>query len=413
MDFINTTGWSEMNHAPDYRWVLPLTMAACCLFISGCASTPPPSIHDAVARQEIVSPGYQPDRKYGTTSLHEYWQHGDITMDVRLVTPAEKGTFPLIIYLPGLGESASVGVLWRSHWAEAGYAVLALQPNTLGESVWASNLARSGDFQMLARKYFAPSELEARLKIVDYAIGEAKRRANMGVAAYAVLDMTRVAIVGFDLGAQTASAIAGEKSKVANSRTGEGQVRAAILLSPYADLAAGGLAQRYAEISMPVLSITGTEDADPLGVVTSPSMRRAPWQYMPPGDKFLLLIDGGTHGLLAGLGMIDKSSPKEPSSGGGKSRKESDYQGDSAGREMNFGGSGSGRSRGGRNSGNSNERGRENSTPRSFDPRHIAAVQAVSTAFLDATVKGDPIAREWLLHNATRWLGDSATLQSK
>ena len=38
---------------------------------------------------------------------------------------------------------------------------------------------------------------------------------------------------------------------------------------------------------------------------------------------------------------------------------------------------------------------------------------AGQTITIDATVNGDPIAREWLLRNATRWLGDSAVLQSK
>ena len=416
MDFINTIGWTEMKHVQNFRWALPLTMAACFLFISGCASTPSPRKHDTAARQDVVSPGYRPDRRYITTSLRENWQHGDTTMDVTLVTPSERGTFPLIIYLPGLGESAGAGVLWRNTWAEAGYAVLAVQPSTLGESVWASSQARSGDFQALAKEYYAPPALEARLKIVDYVIGEAKRRANTGVAAYTALDMTRVAIAGFDLGGQTASAIAGEKSTAAYARTGGWNVRAAIVLSPYANLAAGGLEQRYGSISVPVLSITGTEDADPLGVVTSPSLRRAPWQYMPAGDKYLLLLEGGSHGLLAGSGMVDKNSPKEIPSGGKRGRKKNGggYQGDAMGGGMEFGGSGSSRRRGGDSSENSNSRGdSEESNSRTFNVRHIAAVQGVSTAFLDATVKGDPIAREWLLRNAARWLGDSAVLQSK
>lgn len=418
MDFTNTIGWTEMKHVLNLKWVLPLTMAACFLFISGCASTPSPRKHDhdTAARQDVVSPGYQPERRYATTSLRENWQHGDTTIDVTLVTPSEHGAFPLIIYLPGLGESAGAGILWRNTWAEAGYAVLAVQPSTLGESVWASSQARSGDFRGLAKEHFAQPALEARLKMVDYVIGEAKRRANTGVAPYAALDMTRMAIIGFDLGAQTASAIAGEKSKIAYTRPSGWNVRAAIILSPYADLVAGLLEQRYAEISVPVLSITGTEDADPSGVVTSPSVRRAPWQYMPPGDKYLLLLEGGTHGLLAGSGMVDKNSPKETPSGGKRGKKENrgGYQGDAMWGGMEFGESGSGRRRGGKSSENSNARNSsESGNPRAFNVRHIAAVQGVSTAFLDATVKSDPIAREWLLRNATRWLSDSAVLQSK
>jgi dienelactone hydrolase len=405
-----------MQFVANFRRLLPPTIAACFLFISGCASHPPPRKHDAIAPQQVVNPGYQPQLKYVTTSLHDSWQQGDTALDVTLVTPSASGPFPLIVYLPGLGESASAGLLWRTHWAEAGYAVLAVQANSLAESVWASTEARSGDFQDLGREYFAQPALEARLKTVDYAIGGAQRRANSGMANYAALDMTRVAIIGFDLGAQTAAVIAGEKPAFPYARPADWNVQAAVILSPYATLAAGGLEQRYGSISMPVLSITGTEDADPLGVVTLPSLRRAPWQSMPPGDKYLLLLQGGTHGLLAGSGMIDKSNPIVTSFRGKKGRKQNGggNQGASPDGDMQFGGSGSGRHRGGNSSDNSNARdGGAGSAPRTFDMRHIAAVQSVSTAFLDATVKNDAIAREWLLRNATQWLGDSAVLQSK
>jgi hypothetical protein len=43
----------------------------------------------------------------------------------------------------------------------------------------------------------------------------------------------------------------------------------------------------------------------------------------------------------------------------------------------------------------------------------LAQVQSVTTAFLDATVKNDPIGSEWLSRNAQRWLGESADLRSK
>jgi hypothetical protein len=280
----------------------------------------------------------------------------------------------------------------------------------------ARSQARNADFQGLSREYFGQPALEARLKIVDYVIGETKRRASTGMPANAGLDMTRLTIAGFDLGAQTASIIAGEKSKFANIRTDAWNIRAAITLSPYANLAAGELEQRYAAISMPVLSITGTEDADPLGAVTSPSLRRAPWQYMPGGDKYLLLLEGGTHGLLAGSGLIDKNSPRETPSGGKKGRKENTggYPGGSMWDGANFGESGGGRRRGGTSRENSSGgRDSERNNSPTFNIKHIAAIQSVSTAFLDSTVKSDPIAREWLTRNARQWLGDSAVFQSK
>jgi hypothetical protein len=43
----------------------------------------------------------------------------------------------------------------------------------------------------------------------------------------------------------------------------------------------------------------------------------------------------------------------------------------------------------------------------------VAAVQGISTAFLDAVMKEDGIAREWLEKDANRWLRDKGELKHK
>jgi hypothetical protein len=43
----------------------------------------------------------------------------------------------------------------------------------------------------------------------------------------------------------------------------------------------------------------------------------------------------------------------------------------------------------------------------------MIAVQDVSTAFLDAYLKGDALAREWLAADAERWLGAAGELRRK
>ena len=54
-----------------------------------------------------------------------------------------------------------------------------------------------------------------------------------------------------------------------------------------------------------------------------------------------------------------------------------------------------------------------NAPGKAFDGRHLAAIIAVSCAFLDTTLRSDPIAREWLTRDAQRWLDDAAQLQSR
>jgi hypothetical protein len=138
---------------------------------------------------------------------------------------------------------------------------------------------------------------------------------------------------------------------------------------------------------------------------------------MPAGDKYLLLLEGATHLTLAGnLGGHT----------GGKSSTGADSQSsrpDGGVEQRNFGvdlrqnlgeGDPSGSSRhrdrsGGKRGGDK----REGDTGQSSNPMHVAYVQGVSTAFLDAVVKKDPIAREWLYRDATRWLADDAEFRIK
>jgi hypothetical protein len=51
---------------------------------------------------------------------------------------------------------------------------------------------------------------------------------------------------------------------------------------------------------MPVMSITGTADELLMVTPVTARQRQLPFRLMPPGDKFLLVMGGGTHAMFAG-----------------------------------------------------------------------------------------------------------------
>jgi hypothetical protein len=403
-----------------------LLAVACSLFLSGCASKATPTPADqAAALQKVVDRGYVPGHRYATTSLNETWSDGDSTLNIVLAGPSASGSYPLIVYLPGLGESAQAGVLWRNAWAKAGYMVLSVQAATAGESLFRSNMALAGNFEELARENFSPRALEARVRLVDYVLAEVKRLAASGAARYSSIDSTRVAVAGYDLGAQTASAIAGEAIGAIDGRMVEENIGAVIILSPYPG-PEKGRAQRFAGISIPVLQISGTDDDDPFGIVSS-AARLAPWEFMPAGDKYLLVLAGATHAMLAGSGMSPRgegSTEGSPSSGdkaqstNRKSKRGGAGTTGSPVTEPRLGDQADDQSQGGDSATNVKGGGRERRQPagarsRPFDVRHIADVQGVTTAFLDGALKKDPAARKWLANDATSWIADSGSLRIK
>lgn len=360
----------------------------------------------------------------------DMWLLGDEEIVIELLVPQSGTRSPLVVYLPGLGEPAEAGATWRNAWAQAGYAVASLQTGP-GGTLWSSASGRNGDFAKVARELFAVKALATWIERVAFVLHGIARRAKAGESIYARIDTDRIAVAGFDLGAQTALAVAGEKHPGMTDMPAMPGLRAVIALSPQAILARGGFAERFGDIRLPTLTITGTEDVDPYGIVDSPYTRQAPFNYMPPGGKYLLVIEDGTHQLMAGgnrplAAAEDGNGPagvpprgdgqREPSGGMGRG-------GPGGGRGGGMGGPGGGRGGSGGPGGmEGGPGGASGGRPDGASLRRSAGiglqrqtviVERVSIAFLDAVVKDDPVAREWLARDAVRWGDPLARLKMK
>ncbi len=376
--------------------------------ISGCAHPPKHRSEAATARQPL-SPGYLSEQRHTVSSTRESWTLANDTVDVMLMMPSGGGDFPLIAYLPGLGESAESGMAWRRSWAEAGYAVLSIQLDSVARTR-PSKAERSDEFRDLAREQFSPQMLDHRQSVLQKALAEVKRRKDSSeVTGFSHIDLVHMAIVGFDIGAQTAMFAAGEGIGGVEPFPLPETVRCVVALSPYADFSGAGFEQRFKSVHVPVLSVTSMEDTDLYGLVTSAAIRRAPFEYMPPGQKYLLSLFAAPHALLSG-----KETPEDV----GKGRTRDERQASTNGSDSGRGGKrGRGANRGGRSNGGGT--GGKAASPFSGQPspgaweEQLRYVQSVTTAYLDALVKNDSVAQKWLEKDARRWLGDGANLMFK
>jgi hypothetical protein len=280
--------------------------------------------------------------------------------------------------------------------------VLSAQPRASGAGAWTGDRARSFAFRAVALEHFSPRALPARIATVHGVIDEAARRARQGGdGPESRIDAARIAIAGYDLGAMSAMAVAGQRIAAEPIAPLPPAVKSVIALSPYADFAGMGTEARFRDIRLPVLSVTSPEDTDAYGLVTTAAVRRAPYQYMPPGHKYLLLLGAGPHSLLGG----QEHPPTEreenrPRPGGLSDSRGSTREGRGA-------------------------RPRSDSAVASAMPviarpdagaawaTQLRNVQGITTAYLDATLKDDDRAAEWLARDASRWLDGSASLLSK
>ena len=410
--------------------IVPALVVAALL--SACASRGPDRAAaaraDEAAMRSFAARGYPSrDPGAGSAATAQTWLLGGHQHTLQWLLPRAGSTaMPLVVYLPGLGEPATAGARWRQAWAAAGYAVLSLQPLEADEAAFRSELARTGEFRELARQRFAAGEARQRLRVLAEVHGELQRRVSGGDPLLQQLDLTRVALAGYDIGAWTAMVAAGERLPGNAAPQRPLPLRAVIALSPHAVVADGGFETRWQDIQLPVLSVTGDADTDLLGLVPGALVREAPFAQMPAADKRLLSLPGLPHAAFGG-GAVEallQAAGRESAGtapGGDDARGQRGRGGGGGG-----GGGGSGDARGGAGSHrgergpSGNEAGRQPrgsfssaaSNPTTLQMR-LQAIQDVSTAFLDATLKDDALAREWLARDAPRWLAGQGTLRSR
>ncbi|MCV2369685.1 alpha/beta hydrolase [Roseateles oligotrophus] len=381
-----------------------ILLAVCTLGLLACAGPRhPPSPYaprqDASAAQQraldLAARGYpgaprpasaQPSTVELSVASQQWVVNGEPLTTVLAAPVAGPNRLPLLVYLPGLGESAQAGAHWRYAWARAGYAVLSFQALAADQTAWSSDLARSADFKALALQHQQPQLLQARLRMLLGAIKEAKLRAAGadagGDGLWRRIDADRIAVLGYDLGAATALAWAAGLEPLSGDRA-----RAVVMLSPSA-LTRSEATQAIATLpaNLPLLAINSRGAADLNGLLNSPAERHQFFEQLPPDThKYLLLLNSPSHAALAGAsGMAE--SPNEPAGGGMARRAPSQA---------------------------SHGPGQHNTIMSAAPPPTLldkgnqeagVAVEHISIAFLNTYLRADPPAQSWLQQSASVWL---------
>jgi predicted dienelactone hydrolase len=249
------------------------------------------------------------------TSFDDPSRDRRLPVRLRVPQPCTSGERrPVVLFSHGLGGSRAGGAHWGEHWSAHGFAVLHLQHPGSDEALWRG---RAGGFANLAglRAGATPEQFVLRAQDVRAAIDALARR----VAAdptLACLDVARLGMSGHSFGALTTQAIAGQSLPVPEQGAArpwlvEPRIRAAIAFSP--SMRDGGPAARaaFGTVRIPFLAITGGLDGDVLGTGATAALRRAVFDALPPGDRFLLWFGGGDH-------MVFNGGPPRPPAADGR-----------------------------------------------------------------------------------------------
>jgi len=285
--------------------------------------------------------GYDPLRATVATNVtaihltvHDQGRSRDLPIKVYL--PSVTHAVPVVLFSHGLGGSCENNPYLGQHWASRGYAVVFVQHPGSDEQVWKDKpvLERLGNMQDAADlKNFV-----ARAKDIPAVLDQLEKwNAQPGHALSGRLDLKHVGMSGHSFGAVTTQAVSGQSFPLGRSFS-EPRICAAVAFSPSAPRK-GSAQSAFGSVKIPWLLMTGTKDVSLIGGADVAS-RLGVFPALPAGGKYEVVLDGAEHSAFG-----DRALP-----------------GDQETR----------------------------------NPNHHRAILALSTAFWDAYLRGDPEARAWL-----------------
>ncbi len=220
------------------------------------------------------------------------------SIPVRVTYPKNGKNLPVIVFSHGFrGSETSMDPL-TEYWSKNGYVIF--QPRHEDS---AQNL--QGAEKLSAFKTDANSFKSWRSRLNDceflYSVCQTIDKWVPGLTGR--IDSKTILQAGHSFGAHTTQTLGG--TTLANRSFASLKPIAFCCISPQG-VGQGRTEKSWSEFTRPLLVISGTEDRSPLDderTQTDPSARQDPYKFSPPGDKFLLWIEGANHnfGGISGL----------------------------------------------------------------------------------------------------------------
>ena len=272
----------------------------------------------------------------------------DRQIPLRAYLPESMAPAPVIVFSHGLGGNREGYRYLGVHWAMRGYVAVFMQHPGSDDSVWRDKPATR---RMAALRKAASLE-NFLLRVADVpAVLDQLERWNIepGHRLAGRLKVGRVGMAGHSFGAITAQAVGGQRA--ANELAFiDARVAAVAAMSPSGPTR-DDPAHAFGNVKIPWMLLTGTKDDGPFGSAGA-SSRLVVFPALPPGGKYELVLDKAEHSAFSDRPLPTDSAPR--------------------------------------------------------NPRHHKTVLAVTTAFWDAYLRGDPAAKSWLDSDPVRRTLDPA-----
>lgn len=251
--------------------------------------------------------------------------------------PTNAAPAPVVLFSHGLGGERHGSRFLGEHWAARGYVAVFIQHPGSDDSVWKAT-PRADRFSALER---AASLKNFFLRVGDVpAVLDQLSRCNTDALSplHGRLDLAKVGMSGHSFGAVTTQAVSGEWFPIEGDKLTDSRIKAAVVFSPSTPKF-GDAARAFGSVRIPWLLMTGTEDLSPIGEADMAS-RRGVYPALHGAPKYEVVLDKAEHSAFTDRPLPGDKEPR--------------------------------------------------------NPNHHRVILAVSTAFWDACLRGDPAALAWL-----------------
>ncbi len=261
--------------------------------------------------QPAVEPDQAPRARYSGTigespvgvipegTLHDPARNREMTIAVDYPT---RGTgHPLILFSHGFGSSHRDYISLSSYWASQGYVVIRPAHADAGRNQGSAESVRAAWEQQ------GPNEWRARAQDLVLVLDQLDQLEQRYPELAGKIDRTKIGVSGHSYGAFTAMLVAGVRTFPGGTSYADPRVKAVVLMSPPGPRESRGLTeQSWAELRTPALFMSGTRDTGADETETS-QWRRRGYELSPPGDKWLVVLQGIGHAAFTG--RMDQSAP--------------------------------------------------------------------------------------------------------
>ncbi len=234
-------------------------------------------------------------------------QSRDRVVPALLFKPAQqKKAKALIVFSHGLGGSKERYSYLGQYWASQGYASLHVQHDGSDRKVW-----RGNRLLLPFRLMDAADETEALARVQDVKFALDQILASDYAADF---DNQNIMMAGHSYGANTSMLLSGAQVEQDGQLISlkDNRIKAAILISAPPFYNDQPLDQVLAQVTIPTLHITTTEDEIKVpGYYSSPADRFELYYAMASSYKVLAVFSSGSHNIFSGWRRSTDTAPQQ------------------------------------------------------------------------------------------------------